>query len=271
MQRLHVDDPTGHELQKTEKRMEHICLPAEYNEETVKPKEAKSLYVDGLLHPLRLPLTKLAKLKEDLGSYGYAGQYDQEPTPKGGGKIKKDWFEYCHAKEVPGRIVWDIWVDGAYTKKTENDPTGLLVAGYWPRTKTMYIKHFFEARMELPEFMEFLPQYAKMHKIGNKSKVYFEPKASGKSMKQSARKATNLSAVEIKSSLVAEGKEARAQCAAVKFQASRIIFVKGSWNKGLEDQLMMYPKFKHDEGIDLCGYSSEEYFDKDRQRGVKSR
>lgn len=270
MQRLHVDDPSGHELRKTEKRIEHICLPARYSKETVKPAEAKELYVDGLLHPGRLPESKLKKLEEDLGSYGFAGQYDQEPVPKGGGKIKKEWFEYCDIKEVPERLIWDLWVDGAYTKKTENDPTGLMIAGYYEPTKTLYVKHAHCARMEMPEFIKFLEEYCDLHQLDNRSRVYFEPKASGKSMKQTAKDATDLNAVEIKSPLVQDGKEARCQMASPKIEAGRVVFVTGTWNKVIEDHLTLYPKFKHDEFIDLMGYACEKYFKK-KAKGVRVR
>jgi predicted phage terminase large subunit-like protein len=270
MQRLHVDDPSGHELRKTEKRIEHICLPAEYDADTVSPKEAKDLYIDGYLHPDRLGPSQLAKKKEDLGTYGYAGQYDQNPVPKGGGKIKSEWFEYCEAKEVPGNIIWDCWVDGAYTKKTENDPTGLMIAGYYPPSRTTYIKHFHCARMEMPEFMKFLQEYCDLHGLAGRSRVYFEPKASGESMKQTANVATNLQAVPIRSKLVNEGKEARCQTASPKIEAGKIVFIRGNWNNGLENHLTLYPKYKHDEGIDLMGYACDQYYKK-KSRGVRTR
>src|SRR5690606_41828287 len=85
MQRLHEEDPTGVMISKKGTKIKHICLPAEIKEGTkVLPEEAKEDYVDGLLDPLRLSREVLEEAQVDLGSYGYAGQYDQNPAPSEG-------------------------------------------------------------------------------------------------------------------------------------------------------------------------------------------
>lgn len=93
MQRLHEDDPTGHQLAKGKKNIRHICLPGEIRNyrDRVKPEEWLKYYSpDGLLDPKRLGWAVLEDLEADLGQYGYAGQIGQSPTPPAGGMFNPD-------------------------------------------------------------------------------------------------------------------------------------------------------------------------------------
>lgn len=83
MQRLHEYDPSGSRLAKADKvPVRHICLPAELTDK-VNPPELAAFYVDGLMDPVRLDRQVLAEA-ESQGDYSYAGQYLQDPIPRGG-------------------------------------------------------------------------------------------------------------------------------------------------------------------------------------------
>lgn len=255
MQRLHDDDPTGHILGKGA-NVKHICLPAELSEKATN----KELYDNGLLDPIRINKEVISKKKIELGAFGYSGQYDQQPHPEGGGKIKKEWFNFIHEKELPGNLIWDLWVDGAYTKQTENDPTGLLLTAN--QENRLYIQRFHSAHLEMPELLKLIPNF--VTSFTEKSKVFIEPKATGKTLRQLLTKDTRLNAVEIESHLVSEGKEARIQTAAPKVESGRVYLVKGQWNDEFIHQLEGFPTAKHDEAVDLLGYAVDYYFDKKR-------
>lgn len=50
---------------------------------------------DGeLIQPSRYPKEILAELKLNAGPYGWSGQYQQDPTPRGGGKVKRAWLNF---------------------------------------------------------------------------------------------------------------------------------------------------------------------------------
>ncbi|HEY9661198.1 MAG TPA: phage terminase large subunit [Allocoleopsis sp.] len=111
MQRLHQDDPTGNRLEnKKGGKLKHICLPAELRD-NVKPEKLKRYYKEGLLDPIRLPLSVLEEQQGILGDFAYAGQYDQNPVPFSGGlfRFEKLNFETPPANAVFKRIVraWD--------------------------------------------------------------------------------------------------------------------------------------------------------------------
>jgi predicted phage terminase large subunit-like protein len=261
MQRLHESDTTGNELKKEKKRIKHICLPAEKSD-LIKPKELVNNYINGLLDINRLSKSILNDIKIDIGSYGYSGQFMQNPTPEGGGKIKEVWFQFIKERELP-YITWDLWIDGAYTKNTENDPTGLMIAGV--HNNMMYIKHAVSKYMDMPELLKYIDEYSHLHGLTNRSICFIEPKASGLSLIQMLRQDTYLNAIKIKGKLIMEGKEARIQTSAPKIESGKVILVEGSWNDDFINQLIGFPNREHDEYVDLIGYACDKYFIKKRR------
>jgi predicted phage terminase large subunit-like protein len=151
MQRLHEDDPTGKRLREADKNpVRHICLPAELppiEANNVFPVKLREKYVNGLMDPVRMPKTVLEGEKQTLGAYGYAGQYDQSPTPLSGGMFEfaKIIPDYPPAKFVEIVRYWDkagTHEGGAFTAgvKMGKDKEGLfwlldVVRGQWDSGK----------------------------------------------------------------------------------------------------------------------------------------
>lgn len=244
MQRLHEDDPTGMLLSKN-KKIKHINLPAEDNG-NIKPPELAKNYVDGLMDPIRLSRTILAEAKVDLGSYGYAGQYDQDPSPKGGGLIKKDWFPIIDWKQEYNNLTWHFVADTAYTTKEENDPSGYLS---YAKTGNEYIIRFAQTeRLEFPELCEALQAFAHLHGYTHRSMVEVEPKASGKSLVQTLRRETNLNVKE--GIPPSKDKVSRVKDTSPIMESGRVSIIRGGWNRDFLDQLTTFPNAKHDEYVD---------------------
>ncbi len=257
MQRLHEDDICGRRIGRP--GVKHICLPAEEGK-NITPAHLASNYVDGLLDPVRLRRGILEMQKEELGSLEYAGQYDQDPRPKGGNIIHDTWFNHCTLAEVPEGIT-DLWIDGAYTELTKNDPTGLLATRYCEAENRIYVIHFHSAFMELPELLKFIPIYAEDNGVFERSKTYIEPKASGKSITQML-KSTSMNPVEIYGNMVSEGKTGRLSAASPRVESGRVWLVDGKWNDEFIYQLTTFPNAKHDEAVDLLSYAINHYFRK---------
>ena len=175
MQRLAANDPTGHLLSKKGKKIHHICLPGSLGK-NVKPEKYKDYYIDGLLDPIRLSASVLEDMKVDLGSSGYAGQFDQSPVPEGG-LIWQKWFI-----EVPDELFPDPakalnlgtdW-DTAYTSDEDNAASAYVTSG--KVNNKIYIFDFGWAWKEFPELIKWMKTKQAPH--------YVEQKASGKSSKQ---------------------------------------------------------------------------------------
>ncbi len=108
MQRLHEDDLVGHVLKH--EPWEVVSLPAIAESDEVHVYETPYERVEHhrrtgeALHPERESLETLARVKQNLGAYDFAGQYQQSPAPQDGGLVKRHWFRSYHAAEVPRRF-----------------------------------------------------------------------------------------------------------------------------------------------------------------------
>jgi len=52
------------------------------------------------LWPARYSVEDALALKAELGEYAYAGQFQQQPTPRGGGMFKREWFRFWYDPEL---------------------------------------------------------------------------------------------------------------------------------------------------------------------------
>src|SRR5215475_9176043 len=136
MQRLHMEDLTGHVLSKSS-GYTHSMLPMEYDSSRhcityVKGEKfwEEPRQEDGeLLDEVRFSAQYVENLKKDLGSYAAAGQLQQAPSPRGGGHIKDDWWRHWTEKAYPQCEFVCASLDTAYTEKSENDFSCLSVWG----------------------------------------------------------------------------------------------------------------------------------------------
>jgi predicted phage terminase large subunit-like protein len=106
MQRLHQEDVAGKILETG--GYVHLCLPNEY-EPKVQIQVTPLGWSDPrtnpgeLLWPERIGSEETESLKgpQGLGSYAYAGQYQQRPSPAEGGAFKRKWWRYWHYPGSP--------------------------------------------------------------------------------------------------------------------------------------------------------------------------
>lgn len=241
MQRLHEDDLSGFLLNGgSGEEWEHLCLPA-LNENN------KPLWKD------KHTFEELEQIRQ-ANRYTFAGQYMQTPSPDEGGEWRKQWFEIINFKELP-TIRWKMLIDGAYTKDTSNDPTGLMIYGKY--NNEVIILSSIDKYLELPELIKFIPTY--IQSIGvNISIIKAEPKASGKSIIQLLKNQTNYNVAEIKSNFIQMSKIERARTVSPFIESGRVKLVSGAWNENYLNQISMFPNAKHDEHVDLTAYAIEE-------------
>ena len=125
MQRLHEEDVSDVIL-ANKMGYDHLCLPMEYepgrtSATTIGFEDPRT--EDGeLLDPNRFPRRVVEDLKRDMGSYAYAGQYQQRPISREGGLFKRHWFRFVGAVPVGPRRVVRAWDLAATKKTTTNNP-----------------------------------------------------------------------------------------------------------------------------------------------------
>ncbi len=146
MQRVHMMDVSGVIL---EERMvyDHLMIPMEYDPDRqvddegpittsigwIDPRYQPDLdaATDTLAWPERFPHDNCEQLKSDIGPYGWSGQYQQAPSPRGGGIFKTEWWQLWEPNDGKFPVFNYLLasLDSAFTAKEENDPSALTIWG----------------------------------------------------------------------------------------------------------------------------------------------
>src|SRR4029077_20903295 len=63
------------------------------------------------LHPERESLELLARMREIQGEYNFSAQYQQSPSPLGGGMVKTNWFKSYTPADLPKQfeLIFQSW------------------------------------------------------------------------------------------------------------------------------------------------------------------
>jgi predicted phage terminase large subunit-like protein len=114
MQRLHEEDLSGWLLNGGNgEKWHHINLPA-----LAEPGDILGREIDEPLWPEK-HTTPMLKKMQSANPYVFSGQYQQRPSPLGGGIIKGEWFRYY--KQMPRLVYRKIFADTAQKTKEAND------------------------------------------------------------------------------------------------------------------------------------------------------
>lgn len=126
MQRSHQQDLSGHLL--AQGNWEHLKIPMEYEptEHVTSIGWHDPRTVEGeSMWPERFDAEWCAEKK--LLPYVWAGQFQQRPSPAGGGLFKSSWWRFWRELPVMERYV--ISVDPSFRKGANNDPVAIGVWG----------------------------------------------------------------------------------------------------------------------------------------------
>jgi predicted phage terminase large subunit-like protein len=154
MQRVHDDDYVGHVLGLGD--WEILNLPAVAEADEAYPYRTfvgDFIYrrAEGAaLHPARVPMTELNKIRASVGEAVWASQYMQRPAPAGGGGVKAAWFKRYTQEERP--MSFDRVIQSWDTANTVNEFSDYSVCTTWGiKEKQIYLLDVFRKRMGFPE------------------------------------------------------------------------------------------------------------------------
>jgi predicted phage terminase large subunit-like protein len=242
MQRLHEEDLSGFLLDGGSGENWHHLKIAALNEENAPLWENKHTFEE--LEAIR-----------QADRYTFSGQYMQEPAPLEGGEWRKDWFQIINKAEVPNDVYWEMFIDGAYTKDTKNDPTGIQISGKG-EDGNLYILKSIDKYLEMPELKNFISSFVQSCGV-TVNLILVEPKASGKSLVQLLRRETNFNVAELSTNFVRYSKIERARASSPFIEGGRVFLVQDNWNDAFIQQVSTFPNAKHDEHIDVTSYAIE--------------
>ena len=230
----------------------HLCLPAEYEgnkNRTVLGWEDPRTEEGELLWPHRFTREVLENLKSELGTYGTASQLQQRPVPRGGGIIKKEWFQYFKlVRDTTGRImnkfsfVIQSW-DTAFKEGEENDFSVCITIGVLPTG--FYVLNLLKIKVDFPELEKTAIEMANIY---SPNQILIEDKASGQSLIQSIKKRTRL---PIKAVQVDRDKTARLYAISPFIEAGKYFLPENEqWVPEYIQNMITFPTAKHDDDVD---------------------
>jgi predicted phage terminase large subunit-like protein len=185
MQRLHEDDLVGHLLDKGDWRLLRFPAIADANEvyriRTPFGHEVTYTRREGdLLHPEREDRATLDEVAATMGSYDFACQYLQVPSPKGGGMIKEAWFKLYTPQSLPKNFdfVFQSWD----TANTVTELSDYSVCTTWgSMKKNLYLLDVYRKKMDYPTLKRAVVEQARLWRA---APVVIEDRASGTQLVQ---------------------------------------------------------------------------------------
>jgi len=229
-----------------------------------------------LLWPERFGEKEVEGLEREMGPYKAAGQLQQRPEPKGGGVIKREWWQLFEGEKFPALDYVIAALDTAYTTKTENDFSALTVWGVFSggdqkalatrvfgrnsetisiiqRTYTeehpkVMMLFAWQERLELHDLVIKVQESMKQFKV---DKLLIENKAAGISVAQEIRRLYGhedfaVQLVDPKS----QDKLARLYSVQHLFAEGLIYAPDRQWADQVITQATVFPRGKHDDLVD---------------------
>jgi predicted phage terminase large subunit-like protein len=279
MQRLHEEDVSGAILDK-KLGYDHIMLPMRFD--PLRRCKTKLGLVDPrrkdgeLLFPQRMPERVVDRDERVLGPYATAGQMQQEPAPRGGGIIKREWWEtWEDTNRYPPMSFIIASLDTAYTQKEENDPSAMTVWGvfeadlnmamvtkvqksdgelgeydrtYNSGTPRVMLMNAWAERLEFPELIEKVKRTCKQMRV---DLLLIEAKASGMSVAQEMRRSSKEMDYGIELTNPGQmDKVARLYSVQHLFSEGMVYAPDKKWVEPVIHQCATVPKAKHDDLAD---------------------
>lgn len=234
MQRLHEDDLSGFLLAGGNgEQWEHVCIPA------IKD-DGSSFWPD------QFPVADLMRL-EATNSYRFAGQYQQQPAPKGGGIFKTDWVKHWSAlPEIEYRM---IYADTALKTGQEND---FSVFQCWGKGKDgkAYLLDMIRGKWEAPQLLAQARAFwskCMAQPGGVLRQMKIEDKASGTGLIQQLKQG----GVPVKAIPRNRDKTTRAYDTAPQFEVGNVMLPQDHpCLSDLLHELSMFPNGAHDDTVD---------------------
>jgi predicted phage terminase large subunit-like protein len=253
MQRLHTRDLTAICL---EQGFEHVCLPAlaPHHTTIVFPRSGREVIreLDSPLWPERQDVVELERQRRTLGSYGFAGQYQQQPVPREGGMFKQEWWRYCDQLPAGFDDITQSW-DLSFKGGEGNDYVVGLVLGRIGAL--VYVLDRFKKKASFTETCQAIKQMAEKYPATRA--VLVEDAANGPAV-------INMLQREIRGILAVTpegGKWSRAAAVQPQVESGQVFLPKPrfadgqlrfeyAWVEDFIEQCSLFPKGDHDDDVD---------------------
>lgn len=240
MQRVHDRDVSGLVLAK-ELGYTHLMIPQEFEPErkcvTGVGWEDPRSYDGELIWPQRMTPAVIERDKRAMTQYAWASQMQQRPAPRGGGMVKREYFEVVPV--APTQVVkrvrgWDLAgtekITAAYTAgvKMSRDKDGVI-----------YVEHAMHKRASPHNVEKMMKSCAQQDGYATRISIPQDPGQAGKAqVRYLIRMLTGFVA---RSSPESGNKETRFEPFAAQAEAGNVKLVRGLWIDEYLDELCLFP------------------------------
>jgi len=205
------------------------------------------------LAPSREPLEVLDRIRQTIGPYNFAGQYQQSPAPLGGGLVKAGWFKRYRENKRPARF--DRIVQSWDTANKATELSDFSVCTTWGiKDKRLFLLGVFRRRLEYPALKRAVHE---QQKLFGATVVLIEDKASGTQLIQELI-ADDCRAVTRYQPTTDKIMRLHAQTALIENGFVHIP-EEASWLAEYLHELTVFPRGKHDDQADSTAQFLEWY------------
>ena len=252
MQRLHEQDLSGHILER-ELGYEHLCLPMEFEPErrcvtSIGFRDPRTEEGE-LLFPERFPAEVVTRDKRAMGELGTAGQFQQRPTPRGGGMFPTDRFVLIDHPPEPAAIADSIrYWDKAGTKDGGAFTAGVLL--HKLKDGRFCVAHCRRGQWRALDREREIKQTAELDGKRIRIAVEQEPGSGGKESAESTIR--NLAGWRVTADRPTGEKAVRAEPYAAQVQGGNVLLVKGGWTQDFIDEHVAFPVGRTKDQVDAA-------------------
>lgn len=248
MQRVHERDVSGL-VEANELGYTVLKLPMEFEKENrcstsigfTDPRKEEG----DLLWSERMPREVVERDKKVMGSYAVAGQFQQRPSPRGGGMFNRDWFEVVeYAPPLIHEVrAWDLaaseteraaWTSGLRLGKSSDN--------------RYYITHIKRLRGLPGKVEKAMKTTAELDGEDVEISIPQDPGQAGKS--QVAYLVGQLAPFVVRASVESGSKETRAEPVSAQAEVGNIKIVAGPWVEPFLKELEVFPRGEFKDQVD---------------------
>jgi len=252
-QRLHQNDLTGHLLASANSDFEHCVIPVIEDTKGGKTYSYKNFKKfreeDNILFPAIEDEKELDRAKIRLGKYGFSGQYQQKPSPAGGGIFKEEYWQYY---DILPQLKYSIIVGDTAQKTKEINDYSVFECWGEGVDGNAYLIDIVRGKWEFPELETVCVAFWNKHKSNTQIKLrmlYIEDKSSGTGLIQKIKKTYKIPIYGIKRD--SKDKVERVS-GIIGYIESGYVYLKKNahWLSDFLFETSLFPNASHDDQVD---------------------
>jgi predicted phage terminase large subunit-like protein len=246
MQRLHLDDLTGHLIRARGWTLVNIpaiaTAPRDY-------RIGKGTYyhreMDEVLQPEYESKDSLMRAKRTMGNLAFEAQYQQNPVPDEGAQLKREWFRYYTEAQMRNRPTRSGRFQSWDTASTSGEFSDYSVATTWyVEGDTYYLQDVLRKRLLYPDLKKEIIAYSCKHDC---HKIIIEEKGAGQHLIQEFRER----GTPIIPYVPKGDKVMRLATVSPLFEAGAVYFPdRAPWLDDFLTELLQFPNGSHDDQVD---------------------